>query len=305
MNIRLKVFKGTIRCSCEHVKNHEPQPSLPPPSPPVSDAYRSYPNAKCLYSSAEFCSLLLECLKLNSRICQNAVIDVVPVKPLSSSTVVKYKPTINVIDTENDNICMCALYASSDDILNLTKSANDDVADARIHPIAPAAGDGDSMVGTICVVCRNTIKLQPTEHRKTLISKRLTLANDIIVNRVDTHYLSLNSFPCKYPDPYTPESVESHSPLPEMIEFELKQPNLEINQNTIESDNKHSKIAVQASSKAVSPRQLKSRLESLQRPPSVLLNSSDVAGTSSTAATDATTSADKNLGCIERYCQIV
>lgn len=273
---------------------------------------------------------MLECLKLNnSRISQNPIpiIDVVHVtKPLSP--LVKYKPIINVIDTENENVCMCALYASMDNVL----LANDKQL--------------SMVVGTICTDCQNTIKQQPTEHRKTLISKRLTLANDIIVNRVDTHYLNLNTFPCKYQDPYTPESVESHSPLPELVDFDEPDINIEINQNTIDIDSKincggsvdnnididsiiinvtdaATTVATttttttttsnnnQTSSRGVSPRQLKSRLEHLQRPiviesPSTTpptVNQTNT--TSSTNPINSLSSENKKRGCFERYCEIL
>lgn len=258
---------------------------------------------------------MVECLKLNnSRISQNSIpiIDVVPVSK-TVSPLVKYKPIINVIDTENENVCMCALYASMDNVLQ---------ADQQI-----------SMIGTICADCRNTIKQQPTEHRKTLISKRLTLANDIIVNRVDTHYLNLNTYPCKYQDPYTPESVESHSPHPETIDFDEKDINIEINQNTIDADMKincggsgggddgvdnmmitsvtSAATAIQSASRGVSPRQLKSRLESLQRPitiePQPCANPPTVVNQTSsvTSSPNNLLNENKNRGCFERYCEIL
>ena len=147
------------------------------------------------------------------------------------------------------------------------------------------------MIGKICPRCQNIIKQQPTEHRKTLISKRLTLSNDIIVNRVDTHFLSLSKYQTdKQFEPYTPESIESHSPVPES-EIDTTNSNLSEINDTIPSDldaaaavvdialNAKSSLnntannnnyevkhvrSLSSHSGGVSPRQLKSRLENLR-----------------------------------------
>ncbi|XP_050080509.1 uncharacterized protein LOC126568131 [Anopheles maculipalpis] len=116
--------------------------------------------------------------------------------------------SINVFDTDSNlNVCMCALYC------------NNAATDAK-QPTTT-----DATAPTICPNCRNIIKHQPVEHRKTLISRRMMLANDVIVNRIDTHYLNTytmgqggngNGTGQLHPfEPYTPESAESHSPLPE------------------------------------------------------------------------------------------
>lgn len=179
---------------------------------------------QCPYSSNEYCNVLLECSKLcefnaiktnasSLAIDSNHVSDAVNTNANANATTnnnqqrlhIKIKPaiSINVTDTdENLNVCMCSLYASCDNVLV----------------------EQESMIGSICPRCQNIIKQQPTEHRKRLISKRLTLAKDIIVNRVDTHFLSLKPLDksTKRYEPYTPESIESHSPLPEadILEFE-------------------------------------------------------------------------------------
>lgn len=171
--------------------------------------------------------MLLECSKLTNKLCEfdafktnasslaidsNHLSDAVNANANANATTNKQqrlhgkiKPaiSINVTDTDaNLNVCMCSLYASCDNVLV----------------------EQESMIGSICPRCQNIIKQQPTEHRKTLISKRLTLSKDIIVNRVDTHFLSLKAIDKsnKRYEPYTPESIESHSPLPEadMLEFE-------------------------------------------------------------------------------------
>lgn len=174
---------------------------------------------QCPYASNEYCNVLLECSNLTNKLCEfngniltidnplsnanvNASLNVITV---NQQRLHKIKPavSINVTDAENLNVCMCSLYASCDNVLV----------------------EQESMIGSICPRCQNIIKQQPTEHRKTLISKRLTLSKDIIVNRVDTHFLSLKTAldtSTKRYEPYTPESIESHSPLPEadILEFE-------------------------------------------------------------------------------------
>uniref|UniRef100_A0A182UB36 inositol-polyphosphate 5-phosphatase n=1 Tax=Anopheles melas TaxID=34690 RepID=A0A182UB36_9DIPT len=133
--------------------------------------------------------------------------------------------SINVFDTDSNlNVCMCALYC------NAGGDAGKGAAAARNGDERELAGGGSP---TICPNCRNIIKHQPVEHRKTLISRRMMLANDVIVNRIDTHYLNTYSMPPgggagaysngaggqqqqqQQFEPYTPESAESHSPLPE------------------------------------------------------------------------------------------
>ena len=86
----------------------------------------------------------------------------------------------------------------------------------------------------ICKICRNNIKQQPVE-RLTLVSKRVMLG-DIVVNRIDTQYLSSTypNMPSQLrmlQDPYTPESIESHSPQPELDEREFA-----IINDTLDSD---------------------------------------------------------------------
>lgn len=248
--------------------------------------------APCLYSSQEFCSVLLECIKLNSKFSENNaaqhpnVIDSIvshhtnqiavaaavaaanstagieinstgqtqsPSSILTSSNKITPTVSINVTDSENLNVCMCSLFASSDNVL---------------------AEQQENMVGGICPRCQNIIKQQPTE-RKTLISKRMTLSNDIIVNRVDTHLLSLKTalaFGKRY-EPYTPESVESHSPFaePDILEYTQHDENELIegtDPETIDPFDLNSKRHARTASlhsTGVSPLQLKSRLENLRK----------------------------------------
>ncbi|XP_053699108.1 uncharacterized protein LOC128746081 [Sabethes cyaneus] len=126
---------------------------------------------------------------------------------------------ISVFDTDsNANVCMCSLYSSS---FSLVTGGSEQPKRSRSGSVSCSTADQS----LICPNCRNIIKHQPIEHRKTLISRRLMLANDIIVNRIDTHYLNTYTHPptgmsspggtINQFEPYTPESVESHSPVPE------------------------------------------------------------------------------------------
>lgn len=121
--------------------------------------------------------------------------------------------SINVVDPDNNNlnVCMCSI------------ADNDDVDQAVKQPIDSESPSSETNSGNrICTRCRNIINQQPLEHRRALISQRLTLANNIIVNRIDSHFLSTsvngsgtgrgNGKVVNY-EPYTPDSMESHSPM--------------------------------------------------------------------------------------------
>ncbi|XP_062700869.1 uncharacterized protein LOC109422023 [Aedes albopictus] len=211
---------------------------------------------------------------------------------------------ISVFDTDtNANVCMCSLYSSSFSLVGgeCRRSRSGSISCPDQSQVDTGGGGGGVNNPQICPNCRNIIKHQPMEHRKTLISRRLMLANDIIVNRIDTHYLNTYTTTAggitstaaganRQFEPYTPESVESHSPAPESADNKpdfddesqlteggdledytadavdslqkplkepLAQPNLSI---TNSSSKKNTSI-----SGGVSPRQLKSRLEKLKR----------------------------------------
>uniref|UniRef100_A0A8D8I4I4 inositol-polyphosphate 5-phosphatase n=1 Tax=Culex pipiens TaxID=7175 RepID=A0A8D8I4I4_CULPI len=219
--------------------------------------------------------------------------------PLKETKVTPARPSvrISVFDTEsNANVCMCSLYSSSFSLGGKS--------------VAEATPEGDQ--AQICPNCRNIIKHQPVEHRKTLVSRRLMLANDIIVNRIDTHYLNTYTSPSGLTsgaagpgtsgaqfEPYTPESVESHSPVPETVdrmdfdETQVEEPLLtplpetapevppsepavippaatKKSAATTTNNNNNSttttgSTATTGCGGGVSPRQLKSRLEKLKR----------------------------------------
>jgi hypothetical protein len=163
--------------------------------------------------------------------------------------------SINVIDTDNNlNICMCNATEAVENKKDIVESS------------------------TVCPKCKNVIKAQSSE-RCPLISRQ-TMLGDVLFNRVDSQYLSstystkTNSELKKLIDPYTPESIESHSPQTEMEELSF------IN-TTNESDDilenmrdviKHKSEIINEESNSdaterhfVTPHQLTTRLEILRR----------------------------------------
>lgn len=90
--------------------------------------------------------------------------------------------SINVVDTDNACICMCT-----------------PLSDSELHDIEYAT----PATRNICPMCHNTIKSSNSTPEK------------IIVNRIDMQHLN-TCIESKHVDPYTPESNESHSPYPEL-----------------------------------------------------------------------------------------
>jgi hypothetical protein len=116
--------------------------------------------------------------------------------PLSSSKLSKINQmplvSISVVDADNLNICMCNKINDFDN--RTTKCVSNEI---------------------VCAICGLNMKKQPM-----LVSKQVMLG-DVILNRIDSQFLSstYSSSPSqmrKLHDPYTPESIESHSPQPEM-----------------------------------------------------------------------------------------
>lgn len=191
----------------------------------------------------------------------------------SISKVPRPKISINVIDAENLSVCMCSMYNSrnnSDDNLLRQKDSGSRGSD----------DETTDETNKICPICRNIIKKQPVE-RRTLISKRLLLAKDIIVNRIDSHFLNTFSGINLKQDPYTPESPDSFSPV---LESESSSSNRDESDRIISEDielsspldytgartnhsgaNNNNIGNTSRSTGGVSPRQLKSRLESLRQ----------------------------------------
>lgn len=145
----------------------------------------------------------------------------------------------------------------------------------------------------ICPMCRNIMKKQPAEHRYRLFSNSVVLSENIIVNQIDTQHLNTYAENAQM-DPYTPESNESHSPYPELRSTTtsassnsckneqsmdiLNEDNEEqysgqyakVNVNANANDDLFSlqsvhPITKKQSRNSVTPVQLKSRLEDLQR----------------------------------------
>jgi hypothetical protein len=181
--------------------------------------------------------------------------------------------SINVTDTDNNlDVCMCAhqFGCSDDDLLSSMRMKFQETNGKDL----PDLSNGPNNSNKICPICLNIIKQQSNEHRKTLVAKKLMLANDIIVNRIDTHYLNTytnggggNHKP-QIQDPYTPESVESHSPLPEIEEEDEKAESYSMDKATasdcLTGEGTNEKLSSKINLGGVSPRQLKSRLELLQ-----------------------------------------
>ncbi|XP_030240785.1 inositol polyphosphate-5-phosphatase A isoform X2 [Drosophila navojoa] len=174
--------------------------------------------------------------------------------------------SINLIDSDNIYVCMC------------TQAYNHDSCNTELEAPHESA---------ICPMCRNLMKKQPAEHRYRLFSNSVVLSDNIIVNQMDMQHLNTyveNS----HMDPYTPESNESHSPYPELrstttsassnscknepsmdvLSEELDKQYANVNANANDDlfplQSVHP-LANQQSRNSVTPVQLKSRLEDLQR----------------------------------------
>lgn len=110
--------------------------------------------------------------------------------------------SISVVDTDNNlNICMCNAIEVDKSCVVMT-----DMSDESEN---------------ICPICKNLIKAQPAA-RYSLVSRQ-TMLGDVTINRIDSQYLSTTYSSSgtelkKLMDPYTPESIESHSPQVEMEE---------------------------------------------------------------------------------------
>lgn len=156
--------------------------------------------------------------------------------------------SINLIDGDmNLDICTCKLIGMDD-----------------VDPV-PMYFESDN---NVCVQCKKLMDKQPISFRRTRISKKTTLANDIIINRIDSHYLSLSQSPYTNSfDPYTPDSLESRSPLPEYSDQVVGVDSSSVSGNEVSVISNES-IEVIAKDKlpqnGVSPEQLKSRLQTLQ-----------------------------------------
>jgi hypothetical protein len=163
--------------------------------------------------------------------------------------------SINVVDTDNNlKICMCNATEIGDNMKDIILESS-----------------------TVCPKCKNVIKAQSSE-RCPLISKQ-TMLGDVLFNGTDSQYLSStystksNAQLKRLMDPYTPESIESHSPQTEMEELSFINTTIEsddILENMREvikhkSEIAHEDIDVTERNHFVTPHQLTTRLEILRR----------------------------------------
>ncbi|XP_017020504.1 uncharacterized protein 5PtaseI isoform X3 [Drosophila kikkawai] len=203
LTVRLKPNKGTYRsCDCNdthttYAKTNEISTSPSPPPPPAVKL-----NYYCPYSNKLFEDIATSS-KLEARNIYNSLnISHNEAEAAAAAAAETTKancpnfPNISINIIDSDNICMCLCAHLSSNNLQFDDSNN-------------RTGEA------ICLMCRNIIKRQPVAHRYKLISKRLMLTQEIIINRIDTQHLSTDSERL-YEDPYTPESTESHSPYPEV-----------------------------------------------------------------------------------------
>jgi inositol-1,4,5-trisphosphate 5-phosphatase len=170
----------------------------------------------------------------------------------SENCLQKRPPRINVFDTDkNVSICTCAVHNSEPDLMHPKNDEDDEEVDEK------------------CPVCN--LSIVPNFQRGSHI-KRLMLANYMIVNQFDSAFLAADNFGDfnQQYEPYTPESVESHSPQIEMVAEEVKLDEGSI--STMEAQDfgeeararKPSVVSIKSGC-GVSPRQLMSRLEKLQK----------------------------------------
>lgn len=300
MKFQIKSNQGTVS-GCEHIL-----------------AMKEDFNKKNLGLSLKHLKICVKCLKH-----LNAVTEKYSNSSLASeSPPLKYQPTldndqlisplvsISVVDTDNLNICMCSLKEDHN---------NDEMFENH----------------KICKICRLNIKKQKNE-RCMLISKR-TMLGDVVVNRIDSQYLTSNyssslSQMKKLQDPYTPESIESHSPQPELEDKDFplinetveifkilenvhevnnyKKPNL-VQQTSTESEkNRNDDTIVKLHNQynvthTVSPSQLTTRLEILRRESQLMIH--DV-GSKNAVDSEANIDDDKSLKklkCCLRCCVIL
>lgn len=300
MKIRIKTKQGIVS-SCDHDHEHE-------------DSNKE--NLVIEFGSKRTQKNCIKCLKHLNAITEKFSdnLSAPALLPLLSQTdrheSISPLVSISVVDADNLNVCMC----------NLMEDQN------RHETI-----EGDK----ICKICRNIIKQQPTE-RCTLVSKRVMLG-DIVVSRIDTQYLSSNysSIPAqlrKLQDPYTPESVESHSPQPELDEKEFPIINEMLDCEDILSNirevNKHKATTFEPEpngepkessdeekvanlqnqynlTHTVSPSQLTTRLENLRRESQLMIyDAGSKSGGGSGADIDDKSSLNKSKCCLRCSCVI-
>ncbi|XP_017139665.1 uncharacterized protein LOC108154075 isoform X2 [Drosophila miranda] len=264
LSVRLKANKGTCRsCVCTYTQTYAKSENFPTsPLPAVRNI--------CPYSNKLFLEILCECKNIPSSAKLTNVTDVRNVFESLKVSQSEHKEgitpsnipniTINVIDSDNVCLCLCAQLPSTilqfDDQMEKTDELN-------------------------CVMCRNIGKIQTTAYQHKLFSERLLLPQDTIISTIDHQHLNTD-IEHVHDDPYTPESNESHSPHPEMtsISNQIRNPfdptlsqdrYFEIKNTELDpSDSEKLAISRNFDSEkqprgTVPPDQLKSRLENLQK----------------------------------------
>lgn len=219
--------------------------------------------------------------------------------------------SINVFDPDNSNICMCNNTAMD----NAKNSMNESL-------ITVVEEDDDST----CRICQNMIEKSAEERRTVVFEKtEKTMFGDVIVNRIDSQYHLSSTYANnpsdikKLQDPYTPESVESHSPLPEMDEKYFPVTDVDATEEIIEeiketeSTQKHESnhgdenlhIHPYQSNHIVNPRQLTTRLENLRRESQFMIGEGGKSGNGgdgeNVVGNDGCKSSKKCFGC---FCSI-
>ncbi|XP_068157792.1 inositol polyphosphate-5-phosphatase A isoform X1 [Drosophila tropicalis] len=271
LTVRLKPNKGTYRscdcnytCSCANNNNNSAS------AVPIAKC-KYCPYSNTIYKDVvNECKILADTAHKSSVKIQHNSLKIRQDEDAQGGNSSRHPAvSINVIDSDNICVCMCAHLSSSNP---LSDESNGETI--KTEPIE----------GTICPLCCNMIKQQPVTHRYRLLSKRVVLSEDIIVNRIDTQHLS-TYYEHAHDDPYTPDS-DSHSPYPEVPStstttssnsrspFEHRLPRDDSGIDECHEKYTPTKAEIvltnnPASEKqsrgAVTPGQLKSRLEDLQR----------------------------------------
>lgn len=219
--------------------------------------------------------------------------------------------SINIFDPDNSNICMCNNFA----IENRKNAPNESL-------ITVAEEDDDD---STCRICQNMIEKSAEDIRTVVFEKtEKTMFGDVIVNRIDSQYHLSSTYANnpsdikKLQDPYTPESVESHSPLPEMEEkyysvtVDVAEEIIEEIEDIVATHKHESNLSDDThpyqSNHIVTPSQLTTRLEILRRESQFMIGEGGKSGNGGDGENDASTddykSSQKSKKCFRCFCSI-
>lgn len=189
----MKTNQGIVN-KCDHV-----QLSLREDDDDCKENINSELSSKLLYDCCKVC------LKHFNEIMETLPLPLIDcTRQLTKSNQKTPLVSISVVDTDNNlNICMC-------NAIEVDKSCDFVMTDMSDES------------ENICPICKNLIKAQPVA-RYSLVSRQ-TILGDVTINRIDSQFLSTTYSSSgtelkKLMDPYTPESIESHSPQVEMEEL--------------------------------------------------------------------------------------